>query len=147
MKDSLRPPRPDVRPSALLSVLASAHRLQAGIETALEEVGLSMAKVGVLRTLATEGQPLALGELAERNQCVPSNITQLVDRLEADGLVRRESDPKDRRVRRASLTDAGRRAADSGGAIIEAWEQRVAATLGEDATTLQRALDRLDEKR
>ena len=39
--------------------------------------------------------------LAERLTCAKSNVTQLVDRLEADGLVRRKLDPSDRRSRLA----------------------------------------------
>jgi DNA-binding MarR family transcriptional regulator len=48
-----------------------------------------------------------LSDLAERLSCVRSNITQLVDRLEADGLVRRVDDPADRRSVRAELTRLG----------------------------------------
>jgi DNA-binding MarR family transcriptional regulator len=38
---------------------------------------------------------------------VRSNITQLMDRLEADGLVRRVKDPQDRRTVRAAVTRLG----------------------------------------
>jgi DNA-binding MarR family transcriptional regulator len=37
--------------------------------------------------------------------CVRSNITQLIDRMQAEGLVRRIPDPQDRRSVRAALTD------------------------------------------
>jgi DNA-binding MarR family transcriptional regulator len=40
--------------------------------------------------------------------CVRSNMTQLIDRLEADKLVRRVDDPGDRRSIRAELTKEGR---------------------------------------
>jgi DNA-binding MarR family transcriptional regulator len=40
--------------------------------------------------------------------CVRSNMTQLIDRLEADKLVRRVADPGDRRSIRAELTQEGR---------------------------------------
>jgi DNA-binding MarR family transcriptional regulator len=46
--------------------------------------------------------------LAEECACVRSNITQLVDRLEADKLVVRSDDPDDRRSIRAELTAEGR---------------------------------------
>ena len=49
-----------------------------------------------------------LSELASRMICVRSNITQLMGRLEADGLVQREEDPHDRRCVRATLTPLGR---------------------------------------
>ena len=67
-----------------------------------------MAKQSALTQLALAGEPLTLGDLAARLSCVRSNITQLVDRLEADGLVRRVDDAADRRSVRAELTDRGR---------------------------------------
>ena len=54
------------------------------------------------------GEPLPLGTLAERCACVRSNITQLVDRLQAEKLVVRSDDPRDRRSVRAELTAEGR---------------------------------------
>jgi DNA-binding MarR family transcriptional regulator len=50
---------------------------------------------------------MTLSELADGRKCVRSNITQLVDRLEADGLVRRIDDPADRRAIRAQVTPLG----------------------------------------
>jgi DNA-binding MarR family transcriptional regulator len=46
-------------------------------------------------------------ELARRLDCDPSNITLLVDQLEAVGLVRRQPDPTDGRRRVLTLTDSG----------------------------------------
>jgi DNA-binding MarR family transcriptional regulator len=104
------------------------HRL----EHALEPVGLSVAKFGVLARLAVAGEPLPLGTLAERCACVRSNITQLVDRLEAERLVARAPDPRDRRSTRAELTEEGRRRYEEGLKAIEAAEQQVFAGLPEE---------------
>jgi len=92
---------------AVFAFLRAARVLEDRLEEAMGRVGLSGARYGVLDQLARARDPLALGELAERLSCVRSNITQLVDRLEADGLVRRVSDPDDRRSIRAELTEAG----------------------------------------
>lgn len=54
-------------------------------------------------------RPLSMGELAERLFCDASNVTGIVDRLESRGLVERQADPDDRRVRRLVLTGEGRR--------------------------------------
>jgi len=78
------------------------------MEDGMAEVGLSMARYGVLDALVRAGEPLALSELANRISCVRSNVTQLVDRLEADGLVHRVDDPSDRRSKHAELTPEGR---------------------------------------
>lgn len=91
----------------MLSLLHAAHLLENRIEDALGTIGLSMAKYRVLALLVEAAEPLPLSDLAARANCVRSNITQLVDRLEAEGLVLRIDDPADRRVRRAQLTLSG----------------------------------------
>ena len=91
----------------LFALIELGAQLQHQVEDALETVGLSLAKHRVLATLAEEATSMSLSELAARQKCVRSNITQLVDRLEADGLVRREPDPDDRRSVRAVLTAEG----------------------------------------
>src|SRR5438552_10407986 len=97
-------------PVGLLSLLHTAYAAQAEVESRLGAVGLSLAKLLALRALSDAGESLPLGQLAERLACVKSNITQLVDRLEADGYVARKPDPRDRRTRLAALTMAGRKA-------------------------------------
>lgn len=89
------------------SLLEVAHGLEARLGEALRAVGLSGPKYWVLQQIAESGQPLMLSELAAGQGCAPSNITQLVDRLEADGLVRRVEEPTDRRSKRAELTPLG----------------------------------------
>ena len=87
------------------SLLRAAHALENKLESSLSRVGLSMPKYSVLSELVTAREALSLSELASRLSCVRSNMTQLVDRLEADGLVTRVNDPGDRRSVRAALTD------------------------------------------
>ena len=82
-------------PSPAAEILGALHSLEARLETAIEPFDLSLAKFGLLARLASAGEPMSLRALAERCACVKSNITQLVDRLEAEGLVSREGDPQD----------------------------------------------------
>lgn len=98
--------------SLVFALLGTAETVEARLEAAVVAVGrgLSLAKVGVLHHLAEAREPLPLSELAQYENCVRSNITQMIDRLEKDGLVRRRPDPKDRRGVRAALTASGRRA-------------------------------------
>src|SRR5690606_27256551 len=93
--------------AAVFAFLRAARAVEERLDEAMASVGLSAARYGVLDQLSRAGAPLALGELAGRLSCVRSNVTQLVDRLEADGLVRRVNDPTDRRSIRAALTEAG----------------------------------------
>lgn len=106
----------------LSSVIHVAEVVQQRLELALAPTGLSLAKLGALRHLAEADEPLPLGQLAERIACVKSNVTQLVDRLEADGLVRRVPDPDDRRSVRAAITDLGRERYSVGMAAVGSAE-------------------------
>lgn len=112
-------------------VLGAAHEVEARLEAALGQVGLSLAKFKVLSQLLEAGEAMPLGQLAERCSCVRSNMTQLVDRLEADRFVQRVADPTDRRCVRAVLTDEGRRRHTEGARILQETEREVFARLGE----------------
>src|SRR6186713_1650672 len=98
--------------SSLFAVLHTSSVLEGRVEAKLSEIGLSLAKLAALHRLSEAGESLPLGQLAERLSCVKSNVTQLVDRLEADGLVTRAFDPNDRRSRLAVITEAGRAACE-----------------------------------
>jgi DNA-binding MarR family transcriptional regulator len=131
-------------PVSLSSLLQTAYAAQAQIEAKLDASGLSMAKLHALKTLEEAGESLPLGQLAERLSCVKSNITQLVDRLEADGFVARKPDPHDRRTRLAVLTAAGRRACKEGSRIQIAAERDVLGTLSrEEAHQLAALLEKV----
>lgn len=53
------------------------------------------------------GSEVPMSAVAERLFCDASNVTGMVDRLEARGLLERREDPRDRRVKRIALTDEG----------------------------------------
>jgi DNA-binding MarR family transcriptional regulator len=72
------------------------------------ELGLSPAQCHVLH-LIEPGRPLPMRQLAETLSCDASNVTGLVDRLEAHGLVERRPSAQDRRVKELQLTPAGLR--------------------------------------
>jgi DNA-binding MarR family transcriptional regulator len=114
--------------TGLFAVLHASSVLESRVEAKLSEVGLSIAKLAALHRLA----------------CVKSNVTQLVDRLESDGLVSRTSDPNDRRSRIAVLTDAGRKAYAKGSEIQRQAEQELFGALtSEESTTLHHLLEKL----
>ena len=113
-----------------LLLLDAARAVEARVEGALAAEGLSLAKLGALRHLALANEPLTLSQLAERHCCGRSNVTALIDRLEADGLVARTVDPTDRRNVRASLTAAGRAAYERANAILAEQERAIDERLG-----------------
>lgn len=127
-----------------MSLIRAANAVQAELEQALGGHSLSIAKLNVLNRLAEAGEPLSLSELATRLRCVRSNVTQLIDRLESEGLVRREGDPRDRRSIRALLTGAGRARQRVGAQELERVESKAAELLAErDRVALSRALEAL----
>jgi DNA-binding MarR family transcriptional regulator len=112
-------------------IVVALHAVESQLESALEPLGLSLPKLGVLSKLVDAGEPLPLRTLAERCSCVRSNITQLVDRLEADKLVLRADDPHDRRSIRAELTAEGRARHAAGFRALERAEKELLADFSE----------------
>ena len=78
---------------------------------------------------------LPLGKIGTRLQVHPTSVTNLIDGLEKDGLVERTPHPSDRRTTLASITPAGRTAAEAGTASLHAIDFGTGLT-AEDATQL-----------
>jgi DNA-binding MarR family transcriptional regulator len=88
-------------------LLRVAAGLQHHLEIAVVALGLTPAVARALYQLDPD-RPLPARDLAELLACDRSNITALVDRLEDAGLVRRQVDLADRRIKTLVVTDAGR---------------------------------------
>jgi len=86
-------------------------RLQAHFAALAAEHSLSAMQAKVLVQLDPAGAT-TMRALADRLQYDPSNLTTVIDRLEALGVVERRADPRDRRVRGLVLTERGLRARD-----------------------------------
>ena len=130
--------------TGLFAVLHASSVLEGRVEARLSDVGLSLAKLAALHHLTQAGESLPLGQLAERLSCVKSNVTQLVDRLEADGLVNRTFDPNDRRSRLAVLTDAGKAAYSKGSEIqMQAERELFGVLTPNESDTLHELLGKL----
>ena len=127
--------------ASIWAVLHAAHTLEDKVEQVLGKAGLSTPKYSVLNALVETGEALSLSDLAARLSCVRSNMTQLVDRLEADGLVRRVSDPHDRRAVKAAITDEGRARYEAGVGELEKLHTDFSAGVSEaDRAALVRVL-------
>lgn len=133
--------------SSLFFVLVgTANELIERLESALAAVGLSRAKIGALHILLKTGEPMPLRALAERQQCVPSNITTLIDRLASDGLVIRTDDPQDRRSKLATLTPLGYERTMLGMQVVRKVQEEFEAALSaEQQTALARILAALSK--
>src|SRR6266404_2806453 len=111
------------------ALVQAAHRVEARLEEALAGVGLSTAKFETLSILVSQDRPISLSALAAKLVCVRSNVTQLVDRLETEGLVKRADDPSDRRAVRAEVTALGRKRQAAGTPVVQAVLKEVAKEL------------------
>jgi DNA-binding MarR family transcriptional regulator len=138
----------DCRGTGVLALLSAAGAVESYMESRLSAVGLSLPKLAALDRLMQAGGSLPLGQLAERLACVKSNVTQLVDRLDADGLVTREPDLNDGRSRLAVITEAGRQAHERGTIAHRAAEHHLFSTLTPDeATRLAEIIEKLGRVR
>ena len=132
--------------SAVDALLRAHHDVGARLDDVLVGHGLSVAKLRVLRQLA--GGALPLGALAQRQSCVRSNITQLIDRMELEGLVRRLPDSDDRRVTLAEISVSGRARLQAGLAAQDEAERALLRDFSsEDVATLVALLLRLARAR
>ena len=98
-----------VERAAWLGFLRSHSALLRRLDADLRRAhGISISAYEALIVLGvSELGSLQMSELAERTLLTQSGISRLVTRLERDGLVKRESDPTDRRASRIALTEAG----------------------------------------
>ena len=114
-------------PEPMLVLLGAARRIECRLEAALADVGLSIAKFQALDALVSAGEPTRLSALAGSLDCVRSNVTQLADRLESDGLIKRVASPDDRRAVHALVTDRGRQRHAAGAIAIHRLQDELAA--------------------
>jgi DNA-binding MarR family transcriptional regulator len=98
---------------AVTSIMRVQQILIAGLDAALRPFGLTFARYEalVLLTFSSTGA-LPLSKIGERLQVHATSVTNLVDRLEYSGFVRREPNPRDGRGTLAVITDIGRDVAD-----------------------------------
>ena len=129
----------------LLALLIKSGRLaETRLDDALGTAGLSFVKWRALDTLFKAKAPIPLKLLPGELHCVKSNVTQLVDRLEAEKLVRRSGDPEDRRSILVELTDEGLRSHHAGRQALERATQELFASVEDkEQSTLRRLLSLL----
>ena len=116
LKDEIKKRKPFESPGeeAYLNLLRTTGVLYAEIERAFKEYGISEPKYNVLRILRGarmngefNGEGVPSLEIGDRMITRVPDITRLVDRLEAEGLVRRRRCEEDRRVVWVEITAKG----------------------------------------
>ncbi|MEV7086939.1 MarR family transcriptional regulator [Streptomyces sp. NPDC093085] len=116
-------------------------------DQAASEHSLTGAQARVLSLLSLE--PMPMRRIAQSLKCEPSNVTGIVDRLEARGLVERRPDPADRRVKLAAPTERGRATAALLRDSLDFAREPLAGLSEQERTTLRdvlrRMVDRFDD--
>jgi MarR family 2-MHQ and catechol resistance regulon transcriptional repressor len=92
---------------AYVKLLRASRAVLARVEPRLAATGLTITQFGVLEAILHKG-PLGQRELSRKVLTSPGNMTDLVDKLEARGLVHRVRQKADRRAVRVELTEQGR---------------------------------------
>ena len=128
--------------TTVTSIIRGQQLMLARVDSTLRPFGLSFARFELLRLLAfsREGH-LPLSSAIARLQVHPTSVSNTVERLRLDGLVRREPHPEDGRAAMLVLTPAGREHVDAATVALN----EVFADLGmpeEDEIELVRILAR-----
>jgi DNA-binding MarR family transcriptional regulator len=93
-----------------LSLLRTAEALSWGVSETLKGADLTPTQYNVLRILRGAGpEGATCGQISERMVTKDSDITRLLERLDARGLLTRARDDKDRRFITARITEEGLR--------------------------------------
>jgi DNA-binding MarR family transcriptional regulator len=110
-------------------------------EQAAAKHSLTGAQARVLGLLSLE--PMPMRRIAQKLKCEPSNVTGIVDRLEARGMVERRPDPDDRRVKLAAPTSKGRETAGQLRESLDFAREPLAELSADERMTLRDLLRRM----
>src|SRR4051812_32693765 len=107
--------------AAATSIMRAQQIVLAAVDGALRRYGLTFARWEALVLLSfTKNGELPLGKMGPRLMVHPTTITNTIDRLEEDGLVKRVPHPTDGRATLARITPKGRKLVEKATAAVEA---------------------------
>jgi len=125
---------------AFMQVLwALAHRLESASKRMHAELGITGPQRLVVRIIGHHGR-ISAGELAEVLRIHPSSLTGMLRRLEQAEMIRRESDPFDRRRALLELTRRGMRLNDQREGTIEAMVENALGGLPRERVATTKAV-------
>ncbi|MFY9933050.1 MAG: MarR family transcriptional regulator [Streptosporangiaceae bacterium] len=134
--------KPRTGSDAVDAILYAAHRIRTATDAALREHGLSLSGLKLLVAVADGDR--SMRDLSQALHVAPRTVTDIIDGLEARGLVARCSHPSDRRVTMIRLSEAG--AHELGEASATSERMAVAAVSGlnpAEQESLRRLLERV----
>ena len=115
-----------------LRLLSATTRIEDTIRQRLrEQFGITLPRFDLMAQLEREREGLTMGELSRRMMVTGGNVTAIVDQLEKEQLVQRQSLPGDRRAFRVCLTPTGRTAFAAMAIAHEGWVVDLLSPLSE----------------
>jgi DNA-binding MarR family transcriptional regulator len=132
--------------AAATSIMRAQQMVLAAVDGALRPFGLTFARYeGLVLLLFSRRGALPLGKMGQRLMIHPTSVTNIINRLEQQGLVRRLPHPTDRRTTLAELTDEGRRLAKRATKAVNAIEFGLGGLEDQDLQQLMRIIRKLRE--
>ena len=130
--------------AAATSIMRAQQIVLARVDEALRPFGLTFARYEalVLLTFSRSGS-LPLGKMGERLMVHPTSVTNIVDRLEAQGLVRRTPHPTDRRTTLCEITDEGRKVGAAATDVVVGIDLGIAGLSDRESDQLTRLLAKM----
>ena len=123
--------------AAATSVMRAQQIVLARVDAVLHDLGLTFARYEVLVLLHFSRRgALPMGKMGDRLMIHPPSDTNLVDRLEEAGLVRRLPHPSDGRTTLVELTPAGRNVVEEATRRVTGVDLGLAGLASEELETL-----------
>jgi DNA-binding MarR family transcriptional regulator len=129
---------------AVTSVMRAQQILLADLDARLRVHGITFSRYEALVLLLfSRTGALPLSKIGQRLQVHATSVTNVIDRLESAGLVRREPNPRDGRGTLAVITDAGRKVAEAATRDLNDARFGLGALTSEELAELFRLLRRV----
>lgn len=126
------------------SIMRVQQLISAELDAVLKPLGITFARYEVLVLLSfSSAGRLSLSKIGERLMVHPTSVTNAMDRLESQGLVRRVADQQDRRRTFAELTPAGEKVLTDATAAVTAIDFAVSGLSAEQQDQTYQLLRRL----
>ena len=130
--------------AAATSIMRAQQVVLAAVDGALRPFGLTFARYeGLVLLLFSRKGSLPLGKMGQRLMIHPTSVTNIIDRLEAQRLVRRIPHPTDGRTTLAEITDEGRRLAEQATRAVNGVAFGLDALSHQDLRQLMRIIRKL----
>lgn len=133
----------DINLSLPAQLFNAGRRIAQLMDQRLEVVGLSGAKLLALQSIVSADEtttPVTVTCLADTMNTTKSNVTAMVDRLIAEGLVTRNQSQEDRRTVVIALTDEGHQRYVAGVEVVRAFDAELRAMFTPDEQTLMKCV-------